>query len=153
MFPTSELEVGNAWTAVRAAQKGKTVTIKVTSPPDAVIGRYRLSARLSSRRRHSDRKLGEFVLLFNPWCPGRSCQDRSTSFPGSCPRGGLTLRKGLGGRSMAREVNAKILVRARPRWRWALSRGTGSRCPTGACTRGMGIGGFCVQRPVGSDGA
>ncbi|XP_059563482.1 protein-glutamine gamma-glutamyltransferase 6 [Myotis daubentonii] len=69
VFPTSELEVGNAWTAVRAAQKGKTVTIKVTSPPDAVIGRYRLSARLSSRRRHSDRKLGEFVLLFNPWCP------------------------------------------------------------------------------------
>ncbi|XP_036176852.1 protein-glutamine gamma-glutamyltransferase 6 [Myotis myotis] len=69
VFPTSELEVGNAWTAVRAAQKGKTVTIKVTSPPDAVIGRYRLSARLSSRRKHSDRKLGEFVLLFNPWCP------------------------------------------------------------------------------------
>ncbi|XP_006758176.1 PREDICTED: protein-glutamine gamma-glutamyltransferase 6 [Myotis davidii] len=69
VFRTSELEVGNAWTAVRAAQKGKTVTIKVTSPPDAVIGRYRLSTRLSSRRKHSDRKLGEFVLLFNPWCP------------------------------------------------------------------------------------
>ncbi|KAK1337328.1 hypothetical protein QTO34_001954 [Cnephaeus nilssonii] len=69
VFPTSELEVGNAWTAVRAAQKGNTVTINVTSPPDAVIGRYRLSARLSSRRKHSDRKLGEFVLLFNPWCP------------------------------------------------------------------------------------
>ncbi|XP_006096432.1 protein-glutamine gamma-glutamyltransferase 6 [Myotis lucifugus] len=69
VFETSELEVGNAWTAVRAAQKGNTVTIKVTSPPDAIIGRYRLSTRLSSRRKHSDRKLGEFVLLFNPWCP------------------------------------------------------------------------------------
>ncbi|XP_054580242.1 protein-glutamine gamma-glutamyltransferase 6 [Eptesicus fuscus] len=69
VFPTSELEVGNAWTAVRAAQKGSTVTIHVTSPPDAVIGRYRLSARLASRRKQSDRKLGEFVLLFNPWCP------------------------------------------------------------------------------------
>ncbi|CAK6447503.1 unnamed protein product [Pipistrellus nathusii] len=69
MFTTSELEVGDAWTAARAAQKGNTVTIHITSPPDAVIGRYGLSARLSSRRRHSDRKLGEFVLLFNPWCP------------------------------------------------------------------------------------
>lgn len=57
------------------------MTINITSPPDAVIGRYRLSARLSSRRKHSDRKLGEFVLLFNPWCPGRSCQVRGTSFP------------------------------------------------------------------------
>lgn len=88
MFTTSELEVGDAWTAARAAQKGNTVTIHITSPPDAVIGRYGLSARLSSRRRHSDRKLGEFVLLFNPWCPGRSCQVRATGFPGSCPRGG-----------------------------------------------------------------
>lgn len=107
VFSTSELEVENAWTAVRAAQKGNTVTIKVTSPPDAVIGRYQLSARLSSRRKHRDRKLGEFVLLFNPWCPGRSSPVRSTSFPGSRPRGGLALRKDLGDRSMARKVNAK----------------------------------------------
>nr|KAF6359190.1 transglutaminase 6 [Pipistrellus kuhlii] len=69
VFTTSELEVGDAWTAARAAQEGNTVTIHITSPPDAVIGRYRLSTRLSSHRRHSDRKLGEFVLLFNPWCP------------------------------------------------------------------------------------
>nr|KAF6472717.1 transglutaminase 6 [Molossus molossus] len=69
VFQTSTPEVRDAWTAVKEAQKENTVTISVVSPPDAVIGRYRLSTRLASRRKHSDRKLGEFVLLFNPWCP------------------------------------------------------------------------------------
>uniref|UniRef100_A0A3Q2HSQ8 protein-glutamine gamma-glutamyltransferase n=2 Tax=Equus caballus TaxID=9796 RepID=A0A3Q2HSQ8_HORSE len=66
---TSELEVGDAWTAVKEAQAEDTVTVSLASPPNAVIGRYLLSARVSSRRKHSDRKLGEFILLFNPWCP------------------------------------------------------------------------------------
>ncbi|XP_010609339.2 protein-glutamine gamma-glutamyltransferase 6 [Fukomys damarensis] len=69
VFQTADLEVGDAWTAAKEAQTGNTVTVSLASPPDAVIGRYLLSARASSRRKHSDRKLGEFVLLFNPWCP------------------------------------------------------------------------------------
>ncbi|XP_037357520.1 protein-glutamine gamma-glutamyltransferase 6 [Talpa occidentalis] len=69
VFQTAELEVGDTWTAVKEAQTENTVTVCLASPPDAVIGRYQLSARVSSRRKHSDRKLGEFVLLFNPWCP------------------------------------------------------------------------------------
>ncbi|XP_047395196.1 protein-glutamine gamma-glutamyltransferase 6 [Sciurus carolinensis] len=69
VFQTAELEVDDAWTAVKEAQTGNSMTISLASPPDAVIGRYLLSARASSRRKHSDRKLGEFVLLFNPWCP------------------------------------------------------------------------------------
>uniref|UniRef100_A0A452T391 Transglutaminase 6 n=1 Tax=Ursus maritimus TaxID=29073 RepID=A0A452T391_URSMA len=46
-----------------------TVTVSIASPPNAVIGRYLISTRVSSRRKQNDRKLGEFVLLFNPWCP------------------------------------------------------------------------------------
>ncbi|XP_021565166.1 protein-glutamine gamma-glutamyltransferase 6 [Carlito syrichta] len=69
VFQTSELEVGDTWTAVKEAQTENILTVSLTSPPDAIIGHYLLSARLSSRRKHSDRKLGEFVLLFNPWCP------------------------------------------------------------------------------------
>ncbi|KAF6284985.1 transglutaminase 6 [Rhinolophus ferrumequinum] len=69
VFQTTELEVRDAWTAVKEAQMENTVTVSLTSPPDAIIGRYLLSARVSSRRKHSNRKLGEFVLLFNPWCP------------------------------------------------------------------------------------
>lgn len=83
VLPTSEPEPEekNAWTAVKEAQEENTVTISLTSPPDAVIGRYLLSFRVSSHRKHSDRKLGEFVLLFNPWCSGRSCQVQGRGFP------------------------------------------------------------------------
>ncbi|XP_037667064.1 protein-glutamine gamma-glutamyltransferase 6 [Choloepus didactylus] len=69
VFQTSEPEAGDGWTAVEEARTENTVTVSLTSPPDAAIGRYRLSTRVSSRRKHSNRKLGEFVLLFNPWCP------------------------------------------------------------------------------------
>lgn len=72
VFQTSELTVDDSWTAVKEAQTENATTVSLTSPPDAVIGRYQLSARVSSRRKHNDLKLGEFVLLFNPWCPGRS---------------------------------------------------------------------------------
>lgn len=87
-----------------------TVTVSLTSPPDAIIGRYLLSARVSSRRKHSNRKLGEFVLLFNPWCPGRSCRVQGRHFPGNCPRGSPDLRGGLRGKLMDRVSNAKSLV-------------------------------------------
>uniref|UniRef100_A0A8D0RQ13 protein-glutamine gamma-glutamyltransferase n=1 Tax=Sus scrofa TaxID=9823 RepID=A0A8D0RQ13_PIG len=69
VFQTSELTVDDSWTAVKEAQTENATTVSLTSPPDAVIGRYQLRARVSSRRKHNDRKLGEFVLLFNPWCP------------------------------------------------------------------------------------
>ncbi|XP_032317872.1 protein-glutamine gamma-glutamyltransferase 6 isoform X2 [Camelus ferus] len=69
VFQTTELEVRNAWTAVKETQTENTMTVSLISPPNAVIGRYQLSTRVSSRRRNSDRKLGEFILLFNPWCP------------------------------------------------------------------------------------
>nr|XP_040131355.1 protein-glutamine gamma-glutamyltransferase 6 [Ictidomys tridecemlineatus] len=69
VFQTAELEGGDVWTAVKESQTENSMSVSLASPPDAVIGRYQLSARASSRRRHSDRKLGEFVLLFNPWCP------------------------------------------------------------------------------------
>ncbi|XP_058143330.2 protein-glutamine gamma-glutamyltransferase 6 [Dasypus novemcinctus] len=69
VFQTSELEKGDSWTAVEEAQTETTVSVSLASPPDAVIGRYQLSARVSSRHKHTSRKLGEFVLLFNPWCP------------------------------------------------------------------------------------
>lgn len=49
-----------------------TMAISLTNPPDAVIGCYQLSTKVSSRCKHSNQKLGEFVLLFNPWCPDRS---------------------------------------------------------------------------------
>ncbi|ELV12807.1 Protein-glutamine gamma-glutamyltransferase 6, partial [Tupaia chinensis] len=72
VFQTSELEMSDTWTAAKDTQTENTVTVSLASPPDAVIGRYLLSTRVSSRCKHRDRKLGEFILLFNPWCPGTS---------------------------------------------------------------------------------
>ncbi|XP_049635966.1 protein-glutamine gamma-glutamyltransferase 6 [Suncus etruscus] len=69
VFQTAEMELSDTWIAVTEAQTENTVTVSLVSPPHAVVGRYLLSARASSRRKHSDRKLGEFVLLFNPWSP------------------------------------------------------------------------------------
>ncbi|XP_075818817.1 protein-glutamine gamma-glutamyltransferase 6 [Microtus pennsylvanicus] len=69
IFQTSELEMEDTWTAAKEEQTENSVTVTLASPPNAVIGRYTLSARASSRRKHSDRKLGQFILLFNPWCP------------------------------------------------------------------------------------
>ncbi|XP_007932881.1 protein-glutamine gamma-glutamyltransferase 6 [Orycteropus afer afer] len=69
VFQASESEAGTAWRAVQEVQTENSLTINLTSPPNAVIGRYWLSARVSSRRKQSNRKLGNFVLLFNPWCP------------------------------------------------------------------------------------
>ncbi|EHH65489.1 Protein-glutamine gamma-glutamyltransferase 6 [Macaca fascicularis] len=69
VFQTSELELGEGWTAAKEAQMENTLTVSLASPPNAVIGRYLLSIRLSSHRKHSNRRLGEFVLLFNPCQP------------------------------------------------------------------------------------
>ncbi|KAF0879378.1 TGM3L glutamyltransferase, partial [Crocuta crocuta] len=69
VFQISEPEVGKNWTAVKEAETENTVTIGITSPANAVIGRYLMSTRVSTRRKQNDRKLGDFVLLFNPWCP------------------------------------------------------------------------------------
>lgn len=69
VFQTSELEESNAWMAVKEAHMENTMTISLTNPPDAVIACYQLSTKVSSHCKHSNRKLGEFVLLFNPWCP------------------------------------------------------------------------------------
>lgn len=83
--------MGDAWTAVKEAQPETAVTVSLTSPPNAVIGRYLLSVRVSSRRKHSNRKLGEFVLLFNPWCPGRSCRGPAEVFLEAVSEEGLPL--------------------------------------------------------------
>ncbi|XP_039766001.1 protein-glutamine gamma-glutamyltransferase 6 [Ornithorhynchus anatinus] len=45
------------------------VGVSISSPADAPVGRYKLSARVSSRGPHRIKKLGQFVLLFNPWAP------------------------------------------------------------------------------------
>ena len=43
------------------------VTLSVTPPADAPVGKYSLSAKTARERT----ALGTLVVLFNPWCSGR----------------------------------------------------------------------------------
>ncbi|KAJ8359201.1 hypothetical protein SKAU_G00157260 [Synaphobranchus kaupii] len=51
------------WSAAACCPDGRTVSLSICSPPNAPIGRYSLT--LDQGRAVS---LGDFVLLFNPWC-------------------------------------------------------------------------------------
>ncbi|MBN3282692.1 TGM2 glutamyltransferase, partial [Polyodon spathula] len=57
----------NQWSAAVSSQAGNTVSLSICSPPDARIGRYSLTMTQGGSTR-----LGDFILLFNPWCPGDS---------------------------------------------------------------------------------
>ncbi|XP_058860040.1 protein-glutamine gamma-glutamyltransferase 2-like [Acipenser ruthenus] len=57
----------NQWSAAVSCHSGNTVSLSICSPPDARIGRYSLTMTQGGSTR-----LGDFILLFNPWCPGDS---------------------------------------------------------------------------------
>ncbi|XP_075624732.1 protein-glutamine gamma-glutamyltransferase E isoform X2 [Balearica regulorum gibbericeps] len=46
------------------------MSISISSPPNAVIGRYKLSVQSTSSGSSSPASLGTFVVLFNPWSSG-----------------------------------------------------------------------------------
>ncbi|XP_014816506.1 PREDICTED: protein-glutamine gamma-glutamyltransferase K, partial [Calidris pugnax] len=52
---------------------GPALLLRVTAPPDAPIGRYRLSLKTRTRAGEYAAPFddaNDFFLLFNPWCPG-----------------------------------------------------------------------------------
>ncbi|KAM9285136.1 protein-glutamine gamma-glutamyltransferase 6-like [Morus bassanus] len=64
-------EVGaSGWTAVQAPSESGCMNFTISSPANAVIGRYNLTLLVTSGNKIFSRFLGQFVLLFNPWCPG-----------------------------------------------------------------------------------
>uniref|UniRef100_A0A8C8AAG4 protein-glutamine gamma-glutamyltransferase n=1 Tax=Otus sunia TaxID=257818 RepID=A0A8C8AAG4_9STRI len=56
-----------SWSAVLQSTSSNSVSISISSPPNAVIGRYKLSVQTTSIGSSSPASLGTFVLLFNPW--------------------------------------------------------------------------------------
>lgn len=71
-FPLSCSLEEAAWSSAVETQNGASLTVSITSPPDARIGRYRLAMEASTDHQGSSFDLGEFILLFNPWCPSDS---------------------------------------------------------------------------------
>ncbi|XP_063152866.1 protein-glutamine gamma-glutamyltransferase 2 [Candoia aspera] len=68
-FPLSCSLEEAAWSSAVEKQDGLSLSISVASPPDARIGRYRLVVDASTQHQGSSFHLGEFILLFNSWCP------------------------------------------------------------------------------------
>uniref|UniRef100_A0A8D0F6F3 protein-glutamine gamma-glutamyltransferase n=1 Tax=Strix occidentalis caurina TaxID=311401 RepID=A0A8D0F6F3_STROC len=64
-------EVGaSGWSAAQGPSESNYMNFTISSPANAVIGRYNLTLQVTSGNKIFSRFLGQFVLLFNPWCPG-----------------------------------------------------------------------------------
>lgn len=51
-------------------QQDSELALQLIAPAHAPIGLYRLSMEASTGYQGSSFMLGNFTLLFNPWCPG-----------------------------------------------------------------------------------
>ncbi|XP_078411513.1 protein-glutamine gamma-glutamyltransferase 2-like [Cetorhinus maximus] len=60
----------NGWSGKVTYNTGTRLTLDISSSPNAKIGRYSLSLLTTKGGLISSCKLGEFILLFNPWCTG-----------------------------------------------------------------------------------
>ncbi|XP_076208449.1 protein-glutamine gamma-glutamyltransferase E-like isoform X1 [Aptenodytes patagonicus] len=69
-FGISSTVSKESWSAVLQSTSSNSVSISIYSPPNAVIGRYKLSVQSTSSDSSSPASLGTFVLLFNPWSSG-----------------------------------------------------------------------------------
>ncbi|XP_071615638.1 protein-glutamine gamma-glutamyltransferase 6-like isoform X1 [Heliangelus exortis] len=61
-------ESASGWSATQEPSKPGSMNFTISSPANAVIGRYKLRLQTVSRNKVSSTLLGQFVLLFNPWC-------------------------------------------------------------------------------------
>ncbi|XP_066443501.1 protein-glutamine gamma-glutamyltransferase E-like [Eleutherodactylus coqui] len=67
-FALSSSWTSGMWSAVLESSPGNSLRIIMSSPANAIIGRYDLSVQISVRGQTSTYSLGRFILLFNPWC-------------------------------------------------------------------------------------
>ncbi|KAM4691830.1 protein-glutamine gamma-glutamyltransferase E-like [Rhinophrynus dorsalis] len=56
------------WSAVLESRPGNSLRIIISTPANAVIGRYNLSVQITIMGNTATYSLGKFILLFNPWC-------------------------------------------------------------------------------------
>uniref|UniRef100_A0A8V5GR59 protein-glutamine gamma-glutamyltransferase n=1 Tax=Melopsittacus undulatus TaxID=13146 RepID=A0A8V5GR59_MELUD len=68
VFNLSE-EGASGWSATQKPSEPGCMNFVIFSPANAVIGRYKLKLHIVSGNKSSSTLLGQFVLLFNPWCP------------------------------------------------------------------------------------
>uniref|UniRef100_A0A8C5R4Y7 protein-glutamine gamma-glutamyltransferase n=1 Tax=Leptobrachium leishanense TaxID=445787 RepID=A0A8C5R4Y7_9ANUR len=69
VFQLSKSKSGDSWTADPDPDSSglEDMRVNITSPANAVIGRYKLQMQIPSNKKKAQTKLKGFVLLFNPW--------------------------------------------------------------------------------------
>ncbi|XP_078005296.1 protein-glutamine gamma-glutamyltransferase E [Phascolarctos cinereus] len=68
VIPLSTGSSGGSWSAVLSSNNSDgSVTVAISSPANAPIGRYTLSIQIASEGGSTSTTLGTWVLLFNPW--------------------------------------------------------------------------------------
>ncbi|XP_078508198.1 protein-glutamine gamma-glutamyltransferase 6-like isoform X2 [Lissotriton helveticus] len=69
-FPISKAQDSAAWVATKHSNSKNGLVVTISSPANAVIGRYKLSIKIASKKGKSTSfRLDGFILLFNPWAP------------------------------------------------------------------------------------
>ncbi|XP_066288389.1 protein-glutamine gamma-glutamyltransferase K-like [Branchiostoma lanceolatum] len=72
-LPVGDTVKEGQWGAAVEKADGENVKVRITSPSDAIIGRYIVIVETSSagkKFRSGKNMISYFVLLFNPWCKG-----------------------------------------------------------------------------------
>ncbi|XP_038659000.1 protein-glutamine gamma-glutamyltransferase 2-like [Scyliorhinus canicula] len=69
-FPLSDSLDDAKWNASVVHSDGKEISMSICSPANANIGHHALKLLCTTQGQSTLLPLGEFILLFNPWCPG-----------------------------------------------------------------------------------
>nr|XP_036874876.1 protein-glutamine gamma-glutamyltransferase 5 [Manis javanica] len=73
LFSLAGRQGPSPWMASLEANGATSLEVSLYAPPTAAVGRYLLKIHIDSFQRSvTAYQLGEFILLFNPWCPGDS---------------------------------------------------------------------------------
>ncbi|XP_048464327.1 protein-glutamine gamma-glutamyltransferase 2-like [Rhincodon typus] len=68
-FPLSNTLDANKWNAALVSNVGNKLSLSICSPANAKIGHYTLTLWCTTHGQSTSFDLGQFILLFNPWCP------------------------------------------------------------------------------------
>ncbi|XP_048406418.2 protein-glutamine gamma-glutamyltransferase 2-like [Stegostoma tigrinum] len=68
-FPLSNTLDTNKWNAALVSNVGNKLSLSICSPANAKIGHYTLTLWCTTQGQSTSFDLGQFILLFNPWCP------------------------------------------------------------------------------------
>ncbi|XP_078508194.1 protein-glutamine gamma-glutamyltransferase 6-like isoform X2 [Lissotriton helveticus] len=69
-FLISKAQESASWVATKHSNSKNGLVVTISSPANAVIGRYKLSIKIASKNgKTTSSRLDGFILLFNPWAP------------------------------------------------------------------------------------